>query len=579
MLTSIFQSRMSNASPQPPVSYRPSSSHQSELGSRETLRQTPWMNREHGSHHWQSEHPSQYSPNAGANGNNERSHAISAYPLEQRARASHSRFAPRASLNASRARRSSTRETSPELPTFNAGRRYSVEPSPDPPPSSIRQSNHLFGASDQYHSSPLNGYSFLGQRQARRMSRADGTESTISTNAPSVILEQLDDLNARIKKLELNGKMPPTSSAAMSSILGERPATATTTMTTMSPSPKRSQMRNDSPEASTSTVKGPVDTDIHPLLHSALSKSKDLVSPEVFSALEATASDALTLAAMTSGANSEAGSEPPDNALNGVDRRIRHKANSMCRSLTELCIALSDMKKDAQSTSRKSRPQSRDTANTAEPGKPLAIEQSRSVRATSVEPELRTSSRVMSRLEARRTSQIALNAQVGRRESSPFETSIPTLPAPSTTGSRSSSVLHGQRISEFESPHSRAMGASEIPQPYHRPSPHERTSREYTSQHPLPGHQQRSPSVQSSLPQRKSYFLNGNTTSPITPSYQSQDRRNIDSTPPSSGASRLAEARHRREVIQRIASGVGGGTRAGLLNIRAGASDIPRGPL
>ena len=569
---------MSNTSPQPPISYRPSSSRQSELGSRDTLRQTPWMNREHGSHRWQSEHPAQDPPDAGANGKDGPLHAISAYPLEHRARASHSRLGPRASLNASRARRSSTRETSPELPTFQAGRRYSVEPSPDPPTSATRQSNHLFGSSDQYHSSPLNGYSFLGQRQARRMSRADGTESTLSTNAPSVILEQLDDLNARIKKLELNGKMPSTSSAAMSSVLGERPATATTTLTTMSPSPKRSQMRIDSPEASTSTVKGQVNSDIHPLLHSALSKSKELVSPEVFSALEATASDALTLAAMTSGANSEAGSDPPDNAMNGVDRRIRHKANSMCRSLTELCIALSDMKKDSQSTSRKSRPQSREAANASEASKPLAIEQARSARATSVEPELRTSSRVMSRLEARRTSQMALNAQVGRRESSPFESSIPTLPAPSGTASRSSSVLLGQRITEFESPHSRAIAASEIPQPYHRPSPHERTSREYTSQHPLPSHQQRSPSVQSSLPQRKSYFLNGNTSSPITPSYQPQDRRNLDSTPPSSGASRLAEARHRREASQRITGGVGGGVRAGLLNIRAGTSDIPRGP-
>ena len=569
---------MSTTSPQPSTTYRPSSSRQSELGSRDTLRQSPWMNRDQGSHHWQPEQPSRDSPNAGANGKNDLSHAVSAYPLDQRARASHSRLAPRASLNASRARRSSTRETSPELPTYNGGRRYSVEPSPDPPASSIRQPHHPFGSSDQYHSSPLNGYSFLGQRQARRMSRADGTESTLSTNAPSVILEQLDDLNARIKKLELNGKMPSTSSAAMSSILGERPATATTTMTTMSPSPKRSQVRNDSPEASTSTVKGPVDTDIHPLLHSALSKSKDLVSPEVFSALEATASDALTLAAMTNGANGEAEIDPPENALNGVDRRIRHKANSMCRSLTELCIALSDTKKDTQSTSWKSRPQSREAGNASEAGKPLAIEPSRSARAASVEPELRTSSRVMSRLEARRTSQM-VNAQVGRRESSPFESSIPTLPAPSATGSRSSSVVHGQRISEFEPPHSRAIGASEIPQPYHRPSPHERTSREYTSQHPLPGHQQRSPSVQSSLPQRKSYFLNGNTSSPITPSYQLQDRRNLDSTPPSSGASRLAEARHRREASQRIAGGGGGGgTRAGLLNIRAGASDIPRGP-
>ena len=440
----------------------------------------------------------------------------------------------------------------------------------------MRQSNHLYTRPDQYNSSPLNGYSFLGQRQGRRMSRADGTESTLSTNAPSVILEQLDDLNARIKKLELNGKLPSTSSAAMSSVLCDRPATATTSMTTMSPSPKRSHLRSDSPEAS--TIRGPVDTDVHPLLHSALAKSKDLVSPEVFRALEATASDALTLAVMTSGTNSEAGSDSVDNASKGIDRRLLHKANDMCRSLTELCIAVSDIKKETQGTNRRSRPQSRDTGTTIEPSKPLAIEKARPARATSVEPEARASSRVMSRLEARRTSQLALNAQIDRRESSPFEMSTPTLPAPSATASRASSVLLGGRMAEAES-HSRALAASEIPQPYYRPSPHERPSREYTSQHPLPNYPQRTPSVQSSLPQRKSYFLNNNSTnSPTTPSYQSQHKHHLNSsTPPSSGASRLAEARERRVTSQRLNGELGGATRAGLLNIRVGASDIRRG--
>ena len=282
---------------------------------------------------------------------------------------------------------------------------------------------------------------------------------------------------------------------------------------------------------------------------------------------------------MTCGTNSEASSDTADIALKKKDRRLRHKANCMCRSLTELCIALSDIQSDNQSTNRKSRLESKDIETRFKSSKHLAIEEARPARAASLEPELRTSSRVMSRLEARRTSQLALNAQVGRRESSPFESSTPTLPAHPVTASRASSVLLSRPTEERELPHSRALTVSEIPRPYNRPSPHERISREHTSQHPLPSYPQRPPSGQSSLPPRKSYIFNSNANSPTTPSYQPQDRRYLDlSTPPSSGSTRLAEARQRREASQRLNSGHGGPTRAGLLNIRAGAADIRRGP-
>ena len=310
-----------------------------------------------------------------------------------------------------------------------------------------------------------------------------------------MILEQLDDLNSRIKKLELNGKMPSTSSAAMSSILGERPATATTTMTTMSPSPKHGQVGSNSPEAS--TIKGPTNPNVRPLLYSALARCKDIVSAEAFRALEATASDAITLASMTSSADADQNNASSDDTLRSTDQRLRHKANSMCRGLTELCIALSDIRNGTQNSNAKSPPESIDAATAVRPSRALAIEPSRSSRSASLEPESRTSSRVMSRLEARRTSQVALNAQIGRRESSPFE---PLPLAQTATASRASSVLLRRRNEEGELPTSRSLVVTETEQSYDHPSPSGRFSREYTSQHPLPSYPKRSPSVQSSLP-------------------------------------------------------------------------------
>lgn len=86
-------------------------------------------------------------------------------------------------------------------------------------------------------------------------SKNDGTESTMSTTAPSTVWDELDDLKSRIRKLELTGKLPSSSAAAMSSMAGERPRTATTTVTTVSSSPKHKQKAssNSPPRCSTDT--------------------------------------------------------------------------------------------------------------------------------------------------------------------------------------------------------------------------------------------------------------------------------------------------------------------------------------
>ncbi|KAK5106574.1 hypothetical protein LTS08_000694 [Lithohypha guttulata] len=174
----------------------------------------------------------------------------------------------------------------------------------------------------------------------------NATESTASTTAPSTVWDELDDLKSRIRKLELTGKLPPSSAAAM--VSAERPRTATTAATTMSSSPKHSK----TPSQLQSTIEG-VPPNVHPLLHEALGNAKAIVSHDVYQKLLATAQDALQLATMTSLDNQSVRSGVP--AMS--ERQVRRRIESMCRSLTELAIALAIEPKVSQPSYR---PGSRD---------------------------------------------------------------------------------------------------------------------------------------------------------------------------------------------------------------------------
>lgn len=477
-----------------------------------------------------------------------RSYAASAHPLDQRQRTNNIRTSFGGSTQNGHAQ-----DRSPELQGGNGRRRSIREPSPGLVGLGYKQPNLSYKPNGDYESSYFSGHQYRGEEadEDPQTPHAEDTESTVSTTAPSTVWDELEDMKSRIRKLEITGKLPASSSAAMSSTLRERPPTATTTVTTNSLSPKHRHITSVSPEAS--TVKAPEVANIHPLLHTALAKTKPAIRTNLYKALEATASDALTLAAMAGSASAQ-GVSPSTASIagisNGIDRQLRRKADNMCRSLTELCIALSEETSETEIAVSKSRPGSRD-ANAASQQNEPSLQGLRSFRATSGEPEFRSSSRVMSRLEARRTSLALGSSPLSRRES-PQESPTPTqavLPESSRLD-RTSSVIHRIHASEEQGdttgsrrPLSRAT--TEIGQI--RPSPQTRTSREYTSQYPMPNHPQRSPSVQSSLPTRKSYFPPA-SQSPLTPHVQPGNRRFLDrSTPPSSAdSSRLAEARQRR---------------------------------
>ncbi|GJC86531.1 hypothetical protein ColLi_09369 [Colletotrichum liriopes] len=212
--------------------------------------------------------------------------------------------------------------------------------------SAYRQSNLSYGQTRTYNSSPLVPKSTETPRTEAQQDAShgvEGTESTAtaSTNAPSTVWDELDDLKSRIHRLELTGKLPATSGAAMSRASDERPPTATNT--TMSTSPKRTSGSNHPHHDAVSTTSSQRETQ-QPILLSAVSKSKPFLSDEVARALEVAATDALALANMMGTAGQpgpiSSGASTIGIGTNLTDRQLRRKADSICRSLTELVLAL-----------------------------------------------------------------------------------------------------------------------------------------------------------------------------------------------------------------------------------------------
>ncbi|KAG8534217.1 uncharacterized protein KY384_001061 [Bacidia gigantensis] len=443
----------------------------------------------------------------------DRPYAASAHPLDQRYRPRYSGFNASPSVPISQQEHGSLEN--------HHGRRRSI--------------NTSLG---KYHSSPLSQRPD-SSRGEEDISRAgpDGSDSTVSTTAPSTVWDELDDLKARIRKIELTGNLPATANSAISNSYGERPVTALTNMTTISGTPKT---HHTSASPDSSKIFESAATDLHPLLRSALAKAKASVDAALYKILEATASEALMLAAMTGGKTPRPSSASQASA-SAVDRRLRWKADSMCRSLTELCIALIEVVNGPEK--REGNPlNGRNTIMSKVEQVPLSPH-------TNDDPELRASSRVMSRLEARRSSLRGITAP--RSPSSPqSETSSfvrdrqLTVTKPHTTASNL-----GRRDEDNESNVSwRPLSRAATDAGSHRPSPHTRASREYTSQHPLPSLPHPSKSAQVSGSSRKPYFSSPSTKLTNSPASKVGNGRNSERSTPLIDSTRLAEARQRRLV-------------------------------
>jgi hypothetical protein len=204
-----------------------------------------------------------------------------------------------------------------------------------------------YGLAKTYNSSPLVPRHGHGQEFHELGHGPEGTESTASTAAPSTLWDELDDLKTRMRRLELTGKIPSTSGGAMSRISDDRPPTATTNATTVSASPKRTS-GNGAVEAATSSTTSS-QRDAQPILFSALSKVRPHLNAEAYEALHSAAADAWNLSQMVGVAgqpgliSSGASTIGTGSATATItDRQLRRKADSICRSLTEFCLALND---------------------------------------------------------------------------------------------------------------------------------------------------------------------------------------------------------------------------------------------
>ncbi|KAK5664031.1 hypothetical protein OQA88_245 [Cercophora sp. LCS_1] len=311
----------------------------------------------------------------------------------------------------------------------------------------FRNANLAYAQSRTYHSSPLVPKPVDSQKNEVQASSeanngVEGTESSGSTAAPSTVWDELDDLKSRIHRLELTGKVPSTSGAAMSRASDDRPPTATTNATSMSASPKRGSAPGATqPDAGSTTSSH---REPQPLLLSALSKMKGLVSTEVFEAVEAAATDALSLQLMM-GAPGQPGPISSGASTIGVgggmtDRQLRRKADSICRSLTELCIALADepTTKPPQPavTPRREKETELLLSPTTTKFAPLASQRRPSALTDSPAPKLAMSPRAPTSLEQRRISLLTSTALP-----SPRYAAAPATPLEPTSAGRKTSLL------------------------------------------------------------------------------------------------------------------------------------------
>ena len=265
--------------------------------------------------------------------------------------------------------------------------------------------------------------------------RADG-DSVVST-VQSAVWDEMPDPKSHLHRLD-QSRTFRSSGGTGSNGSGERPRTATTTVTTVSSSPKVA-LGSKLGIATDSKLGGPEASNIHPLLHQSLDRCKPLLNPTLYRALSNAASDALEMAVSSRGGGVNSSVYASSSATGGIasDRQLRRRADNLCRNLTDLCIAL--IESTPESTNRAAtfanRRQSRELSA------PPQIPEARSVysRQTSVEPGERerrpTPSRALERVEARRASLMSTSTPGGspRESSFPAQRTAQLLDAPKSS--------------------------------------------------------------------------------------------------------------------------------------------------
>lgn len=401
----------------------------------------------------------------------------------------------------------------------------------------------------------------------QRLHQAEGTESEVSTTAPSTVWDELTELKSRMKKLEHSTNYSRANGSSRET--QERPDTGNT-HTTASTSWQSSH--GDLLSNAITRITSQDLLESHSLLHSALRKAKGTVSSDVYRALESSASDALNLYALSRAVNINDPHNDAHSTANGQSsssKRIMMKAESMCRSLTELCIALCDNTTRSPHEVRPSfRPSSRNHMSTNGHNSPLSYLEERRRLSERVE---RLTSRSPSRHRDPYDLCTATTAQPRRLNSRTYSiiegsnstsTARPTLSRAATTHTQAQSQYAMTESSSLESSPdrdptlrapSRARTMTDVTAGRSRAMTHSprdlRISRDYTSRHPLPGTMPSTPSAAQAVPS-----TNQSTASSFSRRDAERDRPRRSSTsslraPPSTGiglAERLEAKRQQR---------------------------------
>jgi hypothetical protein len=377
------------------------------------------------------------------------------------------------------------------LAQLDAGkRRPSQSEANATPPSrapTFRPSNlHYYSSSRDHPQAPV-----VSTPQQEAAPRLEGTVSQGSTGPATSVWDELDELKTRIRRIELGGKIPATASAVISQATAERPRTANTSATTVSSSPNQQRKPAASPAESTVGVHTP--NKIHPLLGDALAKAKQHVTPAIFRVLDATATEALGLAEMTGSAGPQGTLQSASSILNGAsitDRQFRRKADNVCRSLTELCIALCENKptpafafRSAITPSRRSSVQVNGDSPTIRP----------SIETENLAQSQASPSVAMNRIEARRVSMLAGGAHGSSREPSQEPPTPSQLHYPSRLSRASTNLNRARQTVEDEDEEGTLTlrAPSRAFTDFHNirktATPKPRLNREYISREPMPG--------------------------------------------------------------------------------------------
>ncbi|KAJ9637147.1 hypothetical protein H2199_007433 [Coniosporium tulheliwenetii] len=232
----------------------------------------------------------------------------------------------------------------------------------------------------------------------------DGASSAGSSAAPTTVWDEVEDLKSRIARLELARNVPTTSGAMVFNGSADRPPSQTKRQRFVYRYPYWRTLGSGASSYlahRVSQMQSPTESNIIPVAGGRSIRCAGIGCFDWFRGPQGTAFTAASII----------------NGVAAADRQVRRKADNVCRSLTELCIALCD----ARSTSTDSTATAPTTALAPNLAANLAIRRaslqqngpasalSRSTRASTEPPERSTPSRALNRIEARRSSLLGLN--------------------------------------------------------------------------------------------------------------------------------------------------------------------------